>query len=168
MTKLIHFRRLRLVVAGFVFLLIFRIANARATENEQIQWQEIHQLCGRVTSVVSIKKVILRPNGKKETLLYSNPMKGTTLILYRAEGQGAVCCSVAAKMAETVTDSHGGFRFTDYDGGYYWLVVQFKNGEAKVPIKVDNYEKRACEAPNVQRIIFPDASPKPRVEVRII
>ncbi len=60
------------------------------------------------------------------------------------------------------------FRFADYVGGYYWLVVRFEDGEAKVPIKVDTYDKHACEVPSVQRIIFADASPKPRVEVRII
>lgn len=156
------------MVVGFALPLIVSVANARAAESEQTQWQEIHQLCGWVASVVPIKKVILRPNGKKETLLYWNPMKGATVTLYRAEGQGAVCCGVAAKMAETVTDRHGGFRFADYGGGYYWLVVQLRNGEAKVPIKVDTYDKHDCEAPNVQRIIFVDASPKPRVEVRII
>ncbi len=156
------------MVAGFALLLMASVGNARASENEAIQWQQIHQLCASVVNVVPIKKVILRPNGKSETLLHSNPMKGAKVTLYRAESQSAVCCGVAAKMAEIVTDRHGGFRFADYVGGYYWLVVQFKDGEAKAPVKVDTYDKHACEAPNVQRIIFADASPKPRVEVRII
>ncbi len=123
------------------------VGNARALENEAIQWQKIHQLCGSIVSVVPIKKAILRPNWKSGTLLYSNAMKGARVTLYRAESQSAVCCGVAAKMAEIVAGRYGVFRFADYVGGYYWLVVQFGDGEARVPIKVDTYDKHACEVP---------------------
>jgi hypothetical protein len=155
------------VLATFA-VLTASVGNATASENDGIQWQQINQLCGSILSVVPIKKVIRRPNGKSETLFYTNPMKGTTVTLYRAENRSAVCCSVSAKVGGIVTDAHGRFTFADYMGGYYRLVVQFNGGEAKVPIKADKYDKRACEAHNVQRIIFADARPKPRVEVRII
>ncbi len=156
------------MVAGIALLVIVSIGNADASENEEIQWQQMGQICGSVVSEVPIKKVIRRPNGKSETLLYENPMKGVTVTLYRADSESAACCNVATKLAEVVTDHNGRFRFADYVGGYYWLVVQFKGGEARVPIRTDKYDKRVCEAPSTERIIFADASPKPRVEVRII
>jgi hypothetical protein len=168
MTTQTHLRRLLSVLAAFAFLLIPSVGNATASEDDGIQWQQIRQLCGSILSVVPVKKVVRRPNGKSETLFYANPMKRAAVTLYRADNQSAVCCSVAAKVGEIVTDAHGRFTFADYAGGYYWLVVQFNGGEAKVPVQADKYDKHACEAPNVHRIIFADASPKPKVEVRII
>ena len=168
MTKRACWRRATSVIGGLTFLFVTSVRNVDASDEAGIQWHEMDQLCGSVVSVVPIKKVIRRPNGKRETLLYENPMKGTTVTLYKADGENVICCSAATKLGEVVTDQNGKFRFADYVGGYYWLVVQIKGGEAKVPMKTGKYDKRACEAPNMDRVIFVDASPKPKVEVRII
>src|SRR6266481_1585638 len=168
MIKQTYCLRAASVIAALMAVTMTSARIAHAREGEGVQWHQMDQLCGSIVSVVPIKKVIRRPNGKSETLLYENPMKGVTVTLYKAEGENAVCCSVATKLGEIVTDHNGRFRFADYAGGYYWLAVQFKGGEARVPIKTNKYEKRACEAPNMDRVIFADASPKPKVEVRII
>ena len=168
MNKQIHFRQLVTILAAFGLLRIVGVGNADASPNDELEWHKMDQLCGSVVSVEPIKKVIRRPNGKSETLLYENPMKGVIVTLYKADGANAPCCAIAMKLGEVVTDHNGNFRFGDYLAGHYWLVVRFKDSEAKVPIETDKYDKRACEAPNMERVVFADATPKPKVEVRII
>ncbi len=105
---------------------------------------------------------------KAKTLLYSNPMKDVAVVLYKADNERASCCDANAKVGEALTDHAGRFRFTSYAAGYYWLVIHSQAGEVKVPIKAELYDQRSCEDRNVVRIIFADAQPEPKVEVRII
>ena len=156
------------VAAGIAALVALGVGPLPALEGENVQWKQIDQLCGYVESVVPIKKVIQRANGKGETLLYTRPFKATRVVLYKAGGQKPVCCEAAQKIGEEVTDQNGHFSFADYASGRYWLVIHLKSGDVSLPVEVDHYDKRLCEAPNMDRVIFADATPTPKIEVHII
>ena len=158
----------RIAVIGLALSFASNIRAASLLGEQDIQWQNMGQLCGTLESITPIKKVIRHPNGKSETLFYSNPFKLRTVVLYKAGKQTAACCEGATKIAETNSDQNGYFAFAGNPGGHYWLVVRLKDGDVAVPLIADNYNEPSCSARNTDRVIYVDAKPTPKVEVHII
>jgi len=157
-----------LIGAGIAAFVALGVSPALTSTGEDAQWKQMGQLCGYVESVAPIKKVIRRANGKSETLLYAHPFRATRVVLYKAGSPKPVCCDATEKMAEAVTDQNGHFSFAHYASGRYWLVIHLKSGDVNLPVEADLYDKRFCDAPNTERIIFADATPTAKLEVRII
>jgi len=156
---------LRIVTTGGLF--IAWCSGSTVAENE-IHWQDIGQICGRVSSTVSTKKTIRTVDGKVEVREYETPIRLVHLTVYKAENQTSTCCSQRGLLGETVSGRHGEFRFSGYAAGYYWLVVHLRDGDVNIPVRTGKYDKSGCEDKSVHRIIFVDATPFPKVEVRIL
>jgi len=156
---------LRIVAASG--LLLAWCSGPTVAENE-IHWQDIGQVCGRVSSIVSTKKAIHTADGKVEVREYETPIRLTHLTVYKAENQTSQCCTQAALFGETVSGRQGEFGFTGYAAGYYWLVVHLKDGDVNIPVRTGKYDKSRCKDRSVHRVVFVDATPFPKVEVRIL
>jgi hypothetical protein len=149
-----------------MFLLIAGSLYAPASKaDEQVQWQDVDQLCGQLQLEAAEKRTIV-VDGRTESRLYTAYLPGATVTLYPATKAEKECCA-AGPIATAVSRKYGAFEFKGVQPGYYWLRVQ-KNGVMQViPVHLKStFSKTSCSDSSLRRSFVVDASP-PKIETRI-
>jgi len=136
---------------------------SKATDD--IQWQDVDQLCGQLQLKFPEKRTIL-VDGRTESRLYSAYLQNATVIVYPAANANKGCCG-AKSIATTHSRKYGEFEFKGLAPGYYWLQVQ-KDAETRViPVHLNrNFSEKSCSDSSVRRSFVVDSNP-PKIETRI-
>ena len=124
-------------------------------------------MCGILRFATPIRKTITTADGKTETRLYSNVLKGAEVTLYKGTALDENCCGGKTPAGRTKSTKLGRFELPGFHGGWYWVRIETKDFSTMIPLHVtSDFNDKSCHDRFVGRIFTVDAQP-PKVETRI-